>query len=70
MQCIIWRCSLKKEFKDYEGAKKYYLMAIEKGHASAMFNLALLYDNEFKDYEEAKKYYLMAIEKGHARCNE
>jgi TPR repeat protein len=52
--------------KDNENAKKYYMMAIEKGNDSAMNNLAFLYEDVEKDYENAKKYYLMAIEKGNA----
>jgi len=43
-------------------AEKYYLLAIEKGHVSALYNLALLYDDQGKT-EEAEKYYLLAIEK-------
>ncbi len=45
-------------------AESYYLMAIEKGHNVAMFNLANLYNNQEK-YSNAEKYYLLAIEKGH-----
>jgi hypothetical protein len=44
--------------------KKYYLMAIEKGHNHAMYNLGKYYEEQ-KDYDNMKKYYLMAIEKGH-----
>ena len=29
--------------KDYHLMKKYYLMAIEKGHSDAMFNFGLYY---------------------------
>jgi TPR repeat protein len=47
--------------------KKYYLMAIENGNGSSMFNLGLYYYNVEKNYEEMKKYYLMAVEKG---CND
>uniref|UniRef100_A0A6C0H5C5 RING-type domain-containing protein n=1 Tax=viral metagenome TaxID=1070528 RepID=A0A6C0H5C5_9ZZZZ len=50
--------------KDNENAKKYYLMAIEKGNAYGMNNLGYLYYDMEKDYENAKKYYLMAVEKG------
>jgi uncharacterized protein len=52
-----------KEQKDYVNMKKYYLMAIEKGHSNTMNNLGLYY-HEQKDYVNMKKYYLMAIEKG------
>jgi TPR repeat protein len=52
--------------KKYEKAKKYYLMAIEKGNSNSMNSLAIYYHEIEKNYDEAKKYYLMAIEKG---CN-
>ena len=48
----------------YDLAEKYYLMAIDKGHEDAMYNLGNLYNNQEK-YELAEKYWLMAIEKGH-----
>uniref|UniRef100_A0A6C0H5R6 Uncharacterized protein n=1 Tax=viral metagenome TaxID=1070528 RepID=A0A6C0H5R6_9ZZZZ len=48
--------------KNNEYAKKYYLMAIEKGNANAMNNLGVLYIDE-RDYKNGIKYYLMAIEK-------
>ena len=50
--------------KKFDLAEKYYLMAIEKEHVSAMFNLGFLYANQEK-YNLAEKYYLMAIEKEH-----
>lgn len=43
-------------------AKKYYLMAIEKGHAMSTWQLANLFKDE-QDIESMKKYYLMGIEK-------
>jgi len=43
--------------------KKYYLMAIEKGHVNAMYELGLYYEKIEKDYILMEKYYLMAIEK-------
>uniref|UniRef100_A0A6C0H5E6 RING-type domain-containing protein n=1 Tax=viral metagenome TaxID=1070528 RepID=A0A6C0H5E6_9ZZZZ len=49
--------------KDNENAKKYYLIAIEKGNERAMNNLGYLY-YDLKDYENAKKYWLMGMEKG------
>jgi TPR repeat protein len=52
--------------KNYEEAKKYYLMAIEQGNPHAMYNLAKYYATTEKDYKEAKKYYLMAIEQGNS----
>jgi hypothetical protein len=52
--------------KDTELMKKYYLMAIEQGNSSAMYNLGYHYDEVEKNYELMKKYYLMAIEHNHA----
>jgi Flp pilus assembly protein TadD len=54
----------------YDEAKKYFLLAIQKGKKEAMSNLGLLYYNQER-YDEAEKYYLMAIEKGDekAKCN-
>ncbi len=43
-------------------AKKYYLMAIERGSEDTIIGLALLYDNE-NNFELAEKYYLMAVER-------
>ncbi|MEO8713325.1 MAG: tetratricopeptide repeat protein, partial [Parafilimonas sp.] len=54
--------------KDYDKAEQFYLMAVEKGDAKAMFNLGLLYQNVKKDYDKAEQYYLMAIEKGDAKA--
>ena len=51
------------KLKKYSNAKKYYLLAIEKGDDKALFNLALIYDNQEK-YTEAEKYYLLSIETG------
>ena len=55
----------RKEIKDLDSAKKYYLKAVEKDDAGAMYNLALLYESEFKDFDNAVKYYMMAVEKDH-----
>ncbi len=52
--------------KEMNQAEKYFKMAVEKGHAGAMCNLAFLYANEKKDYSQAEKYYKMAIEKDNA----
>jgi TPR repeat protein len=52
--------------KDFSNAEKYYLMAAEKGQASAMFNLGILYEDEKKDIASAEKYYQMAMEIGQA----
>jgi TPR repeat protein/DNA polymerase III delta prime subunit len=52
--------------KDPEKAESCFSMAVEKGHAGAMFNLANLHREERKDLDAAEKYYLMAVEKGDA----
>lgn len=49
---------------EYDLMKKYYLMAIDKGHTNSMYNLAIYYRDVEKDYDQMKKYYLMAIDKG------
>ena len=53
-----WNSPYKIE-KDYNMMKKYYLMAIEKGHSSAMNCLGLYYFQIENDYENAKKYILI-----------
>jgi tetratricopeptide (TPR) repeat protein len=50
--------------KKYDQAERYYLMAIEKGHINAIYNLGYMY-KELKKYDHTERYYLMAIEKGH-----
>ena len=55
--------------KNYELAKIYYLMAIDKGNSNAMFNLGNLYYIIEKNYELAKKYYLMAIDNDNDNSN-
>jgi len=54
------------EKKDLEKAERYLQKAVEKDHAGAMYNLAVLYQTEFKDYKKAEKYYLKAVENNHA----
>ena len=49
---------------NYNEAKKYSEIAIEKGNSNAMNDLGLYYENIEENYDEAKKYYLMAVEKG------
>lgn len=49
--------------KDYDEAKQYYLMAIEKGNTNAMNNLAYYFGYIEKDYEQMKHYYIIAIDK-------
>ena len=53
--------------KDFKGAEKYYLMAIDKGNDGAMNNLANLYIDENQP-EKAEKDYLMAIDKGNGNA--
>ena len=61
---------MKKIEKDYELAKKYYVMAIECGNSDSMNNLGHYYATIDKNYELAKKYYVMAIDGGCFNCNE
>jgi TPR repeat protein/nucleoside-triphosphatase THEP1/DNA-binding Lrp family transcriptional regulator len=58
----------RKHMKDFQGAEKHYLVAAEKGHASAMYNVALFYKSQYQDYKSAEKYYLMAVAKGHEKA--
>jgi NACHT domain/Tetratricopeptide repeat len=51
---------LKKE----KEARKYFLLAIEKGNVEALYNLGRLYHIQSKE-KDAEKYYLLAIEKEH-----
>ena len=53
--------------KNNEEAKKYHLMAIEKGNVLAMLNMGLILKKQ-NNIDEAKKYYLMAIEKGNSNA--
>ena len=48
---------------DEENMKKYYLMAIDMGSSSAMYNMGHWYKTK-GDEENMKKYYLMAIDLG------
>ncbi len=41
-------------FHNKSKAEEYYLMAVKKEHAGAMYNLALLYQTEFKDFKNAE----------------
>jgi TPR repeat protein len=52
------------EIGNYVEAEKYYLIAVEKGVAMAMNNLANIYCDEKQDYDKAEPYYLMAIANG------
>lgn len=49
--------------KNCNEAKKYYLLAIEKGCVNAMYSLGYYY-KIYNNFEESEKYYLMAAEKG------
>lgn len=50
---------------NYERAKKYLLILVEKGNSSAMFSLGYHYQYCEINYEEMKKYYNVAIENRH-----
>jgi len=49
--------------KDYAKAEKYYLMAVEKEHVSAMYNLVWLYFEQKIKKADALKYAKQAVEK-------
>lgn len=46
---------------DWKNSQKNLLLAIDKGEANSIINLAILLDEQ-KKYAEAEKYYLLAIE--------
>ena len=50
--------------KQYKKVEEYYEKAIKNGDVSAMYNLAVLYQQENANYQKAEKYYLKAIDKG------
>jgi hypothetical protein len=50
-------------FKNFELAKKYYLMAINEGDELSMYNLADLYSNE-KNNELMVQYFELAVQHG------
>lgn len=50
--------------KNYGEAKRYYMMAVEKGNTDAMCKLARYYAVHELNDDEMKKYYKMAVEKG------
>ena len=54
----------KTEYKDFEKAERYYLMAVEKEHAGAMNNLAWLYFQEKSNKEKAIEFAEQAYSKG------
>ena len=49
--------------KNYEQAKKYFHMGIEKDDLFSMLHLGFYYFLTEKDYNEAKKYYKLGIDK-------
>src|SRR5271154_3119373 len=53
--------------EDYENAKKYYLMALEKKNIMALHSLGCMY-YELEDYENMKKYLLMAVKENIPRA--
>ena len=53
-----------EEQRDHDNAKKYFLMAIEKGNRDAMYYLGWHYLYFEMDYKNMEKYWLMAYEKG------
>ena len=63
--CCMLAALYENNFRLYDKAEAYYLIAAEKGHVGAMNNLAVLYKNQFKLYDKAAKYYLMAFRKGY-----
>ncbi len=48
-------------------AEMYFLLAIEKGNFTAIYNLAYIYKTQ-KRYTDAEKYYLLAIDNGNYRA--
>jgi len=54
--------------QDNKEAKKWFKMASEQGHATAQFELGLLYYNYDTNYKEAAKWFKMASEKGNAKA--
>ncbi len=56
------------KFNDLRKAEKYYRLAAEKGHVTAMYNLGLMYENQLLDMVEAEKFYLMAAARGNAKA--
>ena len=60
---LFWNGNYYKNIKkDYDGMKKYYLMAIDLNNIDAMIVLGFYYQYVEKNYDEMKKYYLMAID--------
>ena len=52
----------------YRYMLKYYLLAVDKGNAEAMYKLGNYYYDIKDDYIHAKKYYVMASEKGNSNA--
>ena len=62
-ECIYIAIFYQRINKDFENAKKYYLMAVE--YSSIYYIQLATFFNDIRDYENAKKYYLMTIEHEH-----
>jgi TPR repeat protein len=54
---------LKMILRDYAQAEKYYLMAVEKKHVSAMHSLAWFYFEQKRNKQGALKYGKLAVKK-------
>jgi len=50
------------QFKDYNKAEKYYLMAVEQGQTSVAISIGLVYMDYLKDYDKAEYYFQIAVE--------
>ncbi|GMH69949.1 hypothetical protein TrST_g14135 [Triparma strigata] len=65
-------CLLKNVMCEMDSAVELFIMAADQGHASAAFNLGVIYEsgsaNGPKDFESAKRYYELAVSNGHAKA--
>jgi len=53
-----------KDIKDFENAKRYFLLAIEKNVDGALNDFGFYYHETDKNFDMMKKYYDMSIDKG------
>ena len=56
---------------NYATALREFRVLAEQGHASAQYNLGLMYDNGrgvTQDYKESVKWYTKSVEQGHAEA--
>lgn len=44
-------------YKNYDEAKKYYLMALDHNNVHALCGLGCIYTHKYTQHEEAKKYF-------------